>query len=653
MLAGRRAMRPILDRSGRTLMESVTARFAAPASRLSPRLRARGRTRRREAIARYDILDSAPEPEFDDIAMLAARICGAQSGAISFIDDHRQWFKATCGIDLRETPIGASFCAHTIESKTIFVVEDARRDPRFAENPLVEGAPHIRFYAGMRIVAADGTPIASLCVFDPGPRPHGLTEIERTALRVLAGQVQSLLELRQSVMEREAQVVRQAALSQELRHVADHDVLTGLPHRGLFQKRLVAAMREAERGGGRVALMLIDVDHFKQINDTLGHDVGDALLCSFAGRLTAVTRTSDTVARLGGDEFGIVLPGVRDDAQLAAMVRSLNDRIQQPMDHRGRQVECRASIGLAIYPDHATTPESLTKCSDLALAEAKRARGCVETFGPGMATEFERQTRMLAIARAGIEGNHIVPHYQPKIDLASGALAGFEALVRCNRSGHPPVLPEMFAPAFADRELAAAISRQMLARVLDDVREWEDRGLAFGHVAINTCAADFSGDDFAERLLGGIAARGLHPGRIEVEVTEGVFLGRGAHHVARALSLLSERGLRIALDDFGTGYASLTHLKQFPVDVLKIDRSFVDGIGKNPDDTAIVRALIGLGASLGIETVAEGIETRAQADFVKSHGCDVGQGFLFGAAQAATAVPAIIGRFAGPGRAGG
>uniref|UniRef100_UPI003593EB57 sensor domain-containing phosphodiesterase n=1 Tax=Blastomonas sp. TaxID=1909299 RepID=UPI003593EB57 len=535
---------------------------------------------------------------------------------------------------------------HAIGADDIYVVNDAHLDPLFARNPLVTGAPYIRFYAGMRILAADGTPIASLCVFDPAPRQQGLTEDQQVTLRVLAAQVESLLELRRSIIEREAQVEAQTALSKELRHVAEHDELTGLPHRGVFNKRLIAAIRDAERDGTRAAVMLIDVDHFKQINDSLGHDVGDALLCSFAKRLRTVMRASDTVARLGGDEFGVVLHGIKRDEEIDAISRSLNERLHRPMEHNGRQIDCRASIGLAIYPDHADTPEELTKCSDLALAEAKQSRGCIEMFRPSMGEEFARDTQMLRIARQAIEGHCIVPHYQPKIDLATGALIGFEALVRCNIIDGMPVLPEMFELAFADRELAAAISRQMLSHVLGDMRDWVDRGLDFGHVAINTCAADFQTNDFAERLISRIKEHGLQPGLIEVEVTEGVFLGRGAHHVARALSLLSEHGIRIALDDFGTGYASLTHLKQFPVDVLKIDRSFVAGIGKNPDDTAIVRALIALGHSLGIATVAEGIETAGQARFVASHGCNIGQGFLYSRAHAAKQVPSIINRYA-------
>ena len=605
----------------------------------------RTQSRRGIAIDRYKILDSAPEADFDSIVMLAAEICGTQSSAISFIDEHRQWFKAKCGVEQRETPVAVSFCAHAIESPELCVIDDASIDARFAANPLVTGAPWIRFYAGMPILAADGTPIAALCVFDPRPRPRGLSELQQMTMRVLASQIQSLLELRISVLERQDQVAAQSELTKKLRHVAEHDVLTGLPHRGLFQERLTAAMHESEHNRTRVALMLVDVDHFKQINDSLGHDVGDALLRSFANRLCATVRSTDTVARLGGDEFGVLLTGIDCDEEITRIVQSLIERLHEPLEYRGRMVDCRSSIGVAIFPDHAATPESLTKCSDLALAEAKRSRGCAEVFCPNMTAEFERETRMLAVAREGIASKNIVAHYQPKIDLASGLLVGFEALVRCNQLGRAPMLPESFAQAFADRELAVEISHQIQARVLDDVRNWVDCGLAFGHVAINTGAADFHANDFAERLLAEIESRGLKPRMIELEVTEGVFLGRGSHHVSRALSVLSESGMRIALDDFGTGYASLTHLKQFRVDVLKIDRSFVGGIGTNIDDTAIVRALIGLGNSLGIETVAEGIETHAQADFVKANGCNVGQGFLFSPALAPEHIPAIIARY--------
>lgn len=605
----------------------------------------RVRLRRRQAIAKYQILDSAPESHFDNIVRLAASIIGTQTAAISFIDDTRQWFKARCGLQAQETPISDSFCSHAIEAGALFVITDALQDPRFAANPLVIGPPYIRFYAGMRILAADGTPIAALCVIDPEPRPSGLSPIEETTLRTLAAQVEALLELRRLVIEREAQIESQSQLSEQLRHLAEHDELTGLPRRDLFYKCLVKAMHDAEQTGTQAAILFVDVDHFKQINDSLGHDAGDALLCGFAQRLRGTMRRTDTAARLGGDEFGLILSGIDRHEQIDDVVRSLNQRLQEPVRHRGRMIICKASIGVAVYPDHATDAKGLMKCADLALGEAKLSRGRAEIFRPRMMEEFDRQTHMLSVARQGLEAGRIVVHYQPKIDLGTNALVGFEALVRCQTNNNVIIMPDNFAQAFDDRELAVGISRKMISAVLDDIRAWADRGLVFGHVAINTGAADFRGDTFAEMLLGEIASRGLAPHMIELEVTEGVFLGRGSQHVARALMVLSKAGMRIALDDFGTGYASLAHLKKFRVDVLKIDRSFISGIGTNFDDTAIVRAVIGLGESLGIATVAEGIETAAQADFVRSQGCDIGQGFLFGQARPAEFVPVMINRF--------
>lgn len=599
-------------------------------------------SRRRLAIACYNILDSAAERDFDNLTVLAAEVFGASFAAISFIDRARQWFKAEKGLGIAETPIEQSLCAHALESPDIFLVKDASLDPTFGTNPLVTGHPHIRFYAGMRVLANDGTPIAAICVMDPMPRPGGLTEAQRMTLQILASQVESLLELRHALIQQKQQVALQRTLSRQLRHMSNHDELTGLPRRNLFREKLDVALEQARQSGRRAAVMTVDVDHFKQINDSFGHDVGDSLLCAFAKRFRAVTRKTDTVARLGGDEFGLVIPDIGDGDDLKIMLHSLGERLHKPFKHNGRVINCEASIGVAIYPDHATSADDLIKCSDLALAAAKTSRGCSAIFSSAMAEDFDRQARMLDIARAAIAANELIPHYQAKVSLATGRIVGFEALARCKQAGAPPLLPEKFAHAFTDGKLAADISRQMLAQVLDDVRHWVDIGAAFGHVAINSSATDFKSDDFAERLLDAIDSRGLDPAMIELEITEGVFLGRGAEQVTRALALLNARGMRVALDDFGTGFASLTHLKKFPVDVIKIDRSFVAGVAINPDDATIVRALIGLGKSLGIETVAEGIETVEQASFLRRHGCNLGQGFFYSAPAPAADVPSLI-----------
>ena len=601
---------------------------------------------RRTAIRDYRILDTMPEPNFDDITRLAATIFETPFAAISFIDDHRQWFKSVVGLATRETPISQSFCAHAIAQPEVMVVEDASRDPRFAANPLVTGEPHLRFYAGMPIRAADGTPIAALCVLDRVARPWGVTEAQRTTLRVLAAQIETQLELRRAILRRDEHAAEQRKTSSALRFLAEHDALTRLPNRSVFHDSLAAATAGGKNSGSRTAVMLIDVDHFKHVNDAFGHDAGDALLREFGSRLRRAFRATDIVARLGGDEFGAILCEIGADKTLESVCRSLDDRLREPVSYQGRLIECRASIGIAIYPDHAGTADELVKCADLALGAAKERRGNIVMFEQKFSAEFERDLVLHAEARLALANGIVVPGYQPKIDLRTGAVTGFEALARLAGTDGLREHPEMFAQAFVHRELAAGIGERIMTQVLDDVKSWTDAGVPFGHVAINSCAADYVANDFAERLLASLAARDLDPRLIELEVTEGVFLGRNSHHVTRALTKLSAHGVRLALDDFGTGYASLSHLKQFPIDVLKIDRAFVAGVGHDADDAAIVRALIRLGESLGIETVAEGVETAEQAAFVKSNGCSTAQGYLYGAAYAGKVVPAVVAGFA-------
>ena len=594
------------------------------------------------AINQYRILDTPTEPVYEDITKLAAAVCEASFVAISFVCDERQWFKSEIGLGINETPISISFCAYAIQQPDIYEVRDARENMLFAKNPLVTGNPLLRFYAGMPILASDGTPIATLCVLDTKARPDGLTDVQRMTLRVLAKQVEAQLELRRSIIERDIRAKEQQSTTTALRWVANHDSLTRLGNRALFSSQLGSAIDDAKENGTGVAVVLVDIDHFKQINESLGHDAGDAVLRSFASRLREVVREGDTVARLGGDEFGVVLTEIKTKSHLAAIVESLNMRLREKLDFNGRLIECRASMGVAVYADHAVTAAALVKCSDLALGIAKNQRGSAVTFHPDMETDFEREMTMTSLARDAIAHNRVFPYYQPKIDLRTGELMGFEALLRWEQRCGALGTPVMIAPAFADSELALVIGEHMMTRVLDDIRRWCDAGIKFGQVAINTCPGDFAANDFAERLLAGLRTRGLSPSLVEVEVTESVFLDRGSHYVLRALTKLSERGVRISLDDFGTGFASLTHLKKFPVDVLKVDQSFVAGLGKSADDAAIVRALIGLGLSLGMDTVAEGVETHEQATFVRECGCTLGQGYLFGAAGPASDVPAVL-----------
>jgi len=405
------------------------------------------------------------------------------------------------------------------------------------------------------------------------------------------------------------------------------------------------AARQADGTNGKIAVLLLDVDDFKQVNDTAGHDAGDALLRAVAARLLASVRPNDVVARLGGDEFAVMLTGLHGEQDLLSILARMMAKLGEPFAHSGRSIVCKASIGASLFPDHAEQIQELMKCADIALYEAKaRGRGRACTFEPSMLAAWEEEAGMISSAREAIASEELVPFYQPKVNLTSGEIVGFEALLRWVRPDGEIVMPAAISAAFESPDLAQAISGLMIGGVLKDIRGWLDKGLDIGHVAINVSSADLRNESFVEQLLSSLCAAGVASSHIELEVTESVFLGRGAESVERSLRALSAAGISIALDDFGTGYASLSHLKQFPIDIIKIDQRFVRDLQDDPDDAAIVRAVLNLGYSLGIKTVAEGIETTAQADYLKMGGCHFGQGFLFSPAVPAAEVPSLFER---------
>jgi diguanylate cyclase (GGDEF)-like protein/PAS domain S-box-containing protein len=428
-----------------------------------------------------------------------------------------------------------------------------------------------------------------------------------------------------------------------LRWAAHHDDLTGLANRRLFRERLQQALDGTSDLPPVTGLLVMDLDHLKQINDRFGHDAGDALLKEFAQRLRSVVGHADTIARLGGDEFAVLLPGIAGEGDVAGMADAILARMQEPLKRDGKQLDCRTSIGGAISAGFGMSPEELQKQADLALYRSKTSgRGSFKMFVPTMREESQRTASALEVAARAVASDWIVPFYQPKVVLASGALGGFEALLRWHHPRSGIESPERIAPAFNDTELGTAIGERMRSCILRDIRRWLDAGLAVGRIAINVSAAEFRRDNYAERVLEDLRRMDVPARCLEVEVTESVFLGSGAEYVERALRTLSAEGVTIALDDFGTGYASLSHLKRFPVDAIKIDRTFVSGLETDADDAAIVRALLSLGRNLGIEVVAEGVESAFQATLLQRMSCDLVQGYHFGRPMPAEDVPSFI-----------
>ena len=431
----------------------------------------------------------------------------------------------------------------------------------------------------------------------------------------------------------------------QLRWTSEHDALTDLPNRRSFQTHLQAATIRAMESGSMVGLLLIDLDHFKHVNDSLGHAAGDYLLKTFGQRLRSSVRGTDVVARLGGDEFAVILEGVQAQDDLLRVGEAILSRLQSPIRFDGRVISAGASIGGALFPHDAANANELFKSADTALYALKASgRGGTRMFHHYMRQEAQKVASQLSLARVAISEKSVIPHYQQKVDLKSGRIQGFEALLRWNHPIRGIQTPDTVAEAFKDYELASKIGELMQTKVFTDMRAWKRAGIEFGRVSINASPAEFLRDDYAEKLLTRMHEHQISGDLVEVEVTEHVFLERGAEYVTRALTNLNEAGVRLSLDDFGTGYSSLSHLRDFPVDVVKIDRSFIAKMVEDQEIASIVTAVIDLAASLSLGVVAEGVETHEQESLLRQLGCSLGQGYLFGRAVVADEVRLLMER---------
>lgn len=415
---------------------------------------------------------------------------------------------------------------------------------------------------------------------------------------------------------------------EKLLRLAYHDPLTGLPNRLLLKDRAEQALAYARRHGTRMALLLLDLDRFKLINDTLGHAAGDQLLQAIALRLQQTIRKEDTVARLGGDEFAVVLAQPDHAADAAQLARKLVSVIAQPLHIAGQELTVSASIGIGMFPEDATDPETLAKCADMAMYGAKQNGRNAYAFYTSEMTDAARET--LSIDRGlrnAIDFDELELLYQPQIDLSCGRIIGVEALLRWHRPGQGPESPVKFIPVAEASDLIESIGNWVFDKACAQLDRWRMAGLPPLRLAINLSARQLRNPRFVEDIRERLAALCRDDGFIlDLEITESTL--QTAPHIVDALKELKSLGLQIAIDDFGTGYSSLNSLKHLPVDILKIDRSFIHGIPGNADDKAITSAIVAMGHSLGMKIIAEGIETQQQLEFIIEQRCDEAQGFL-------------------------
>ncbi|WP_048862169.1 putative bifunctional diguanylate cyclase/phosphodiesterase, partial [Acidisphaera rubrifaciens] len=558
------------------------------------------------ALEASGILDTPRDRRFDELAALAADIAGVSMAAISFIDGDRQWIKAAHGLTLRQCARGEGPCAHLVAADApLLVVPDAAADPRFRHLPLVAGPPWVRFYAGVPVRDDAGWALGALAVMDDRPRTLGDATTGR--LVRLGQQAGALLDL-----HRKTDLLQTASMQ---------DALTGLANRPRFEALLADAVAGA-LAGRPCGLILLDLDHFAEINGTLGPDSGDSVLREVARRLHDCVRGTDILGRLGGDEFAVLVSGPVEGRQVRHIAARIDAALSEPHTVDGRTVALTASLGVVGVPQHGVDAPAVLRAAWQALRAAKRAGG--RRAGPHDAT-VGVSAALESDLRAALRAGDLHLHWQPICCAGDGKRVGYEALLRWDRAGHGAVPPAAFIPVAEATGLIGELDAWVLRRACEEASAWPP-GL---YASVNMSAYWFGRGDLVRLLRGVLARSGLPPDRLTLELTERTLV-QHTDAALRTLHRLRAMGVRLALDDFGIGYSSFGYLRQFAFDALKLDRDFVSSLGRDRSGEPIVRAIVELGHAMGMQVCAEGVETEAQLARLRALRCDLVQGYLLG-----------------------
>ena len=568
---------------------------------------------------------------------LAAGLTGGQVARIKIWNsDSRVVYATDHSIIGKRFPTVDDELEEALEGETASDVDDLRKaenagDRHFGQ--LLEVYTPIRSHANGRVVGAfelylPYRPIAAGIAHDT----------QRLYLFLAAGLTLLYLLLFRIVAGASTRLRRQAAENQ---HLALHDPLTDLPNRSLFHDRAQQAILASRRDQTGIALMILDLDRFKEVNDTLGHHNGDLLLQEIGARLRGGLRESDSVARLGGDEFGLLLPNVADGAEALMLGERVRAVLRRPFTLEGVTLDVEASIGIAIYPEHGDDVDSLLQRADVAMYLAKEDRSGCELYASDRDEYSPHRLALAAELRRALDEKELVLHYQPKADLSDGRIVAVEALVRWQHPEHGLLTPDQFVPLAEATGLIRELTLTVLDEALHQQRVWRDDGIDI-RVAVNLSARDLYDLTLPASTAELLAKHDVPPTSLELEITESVIVADPMR--ARAiLNRLSEMGVVLAIDDYGTGYSSLGYLKRLPIDEMKIDRSFVMQMADDRNDAAIVRSTVELGRNLGLKVVAEGVETAAAWAHLKALGCDFAQGYYLSKPVPAAEIAALVG----------
>ena len=603
--------------------------------------------KRLAALYATNLFGTGPEEAFDRITRMAAKLLDVPTALVSLVGSDVQWFKSRCGFAAQYTSRDVSFCGHAILSDAPLVVPDAAGDPRFADNPIVTGAPFIRFYAGVQLYSVERAKLGTLCIIDTRPREIG--EAELAELHELARMVEELIYHRQlafAAQELHAQLHAQLhdnlqhdAPSAQLASAADqveflltHDTLTGLANRQALLRAIRAGIDEWRSRGAAAVVACLNIDRFKRINEALGHAAGDEVLVAVTRSLKAHLAPGETLARTGNDEFVLVLDqsGANvEPAGLTARLRRLMDTVHHSVFWSGHEIALTCSIGFTCFPQDGEDADMLLNNAAAAMRHAKALGGArIEHFALHQRHELGRRMALESHLRRALERAELYLQYQPKIDLRGGTLAGFEALLRWQHPEYGVVSPDEFIPIAEETGLIVPIGEWIVATAIRQMAAWREEGLPQVPVAVNLSARQFLQGDVVATIEHLLQGAGLGADALELELTESVSMADPERSLA-IMHRLKKLGVTLSIDDFGTGYSSFSYLKRLPIDKLKIDKSFIHDMVHSADSRAIVGAIVAMAHRLNLRVVAEGVELAAQAGALRDSGCDQAQGFLY------------------------
>jgi diguanylate cyclase (GGDEF)-like protein len=460
-------------------------------------------------------------------------------------------------------------------------------------------------------------------------------EISTSPLFNDAGEVIGIIESSHDVTEHLDLLDNLRESELNLAHLAQHDALTGLPNRRLFADRLNQAILAAHRSREKLAILFIDLDHFKEVNDSFNHACGDVVLKEVANRFRALFREDDTIARMGGDEFTVILRDIKDDANAALMSQKLLGTLKEPFEVHENLLFLGASIGISVYPDHGDTVDELVRNADTAMYRAKeQGRNNFEYYSEELTVRALERVSMASNLHRAMQKNEFLLYYQPQFDLVSGKICGVEALIRWENAELGLVTPYQFIPLAEETGIIDEMGAWTIREACQQMKSWQDSGLleSDATMSVNLSGKQFDHNQLAGEIEQTLLDSGLAPACLELEITETIIM-QSIEITGQTLARLRELGVKIAIDDFGTGYSSLNYLKRLPITRLKIDQTFVSDIPQDMNDVAISKAIIALAIALSLDVLAEGVETEEQRQFLIDHGCRSGQGFLFAEAM--------------------